>query len=57
MRFDHRDKKGCAYCDRGPSLLVNQTLVSEYFRGMDPENARAALILGDAWAGRAGVGE
>ena len=69
LRFDHRDKKGCACYGpidyspvhrdpaRGQSLLVTRTLVSEYFRGMDPKNTRAALILGDVSAGRAGVGE
>ena len=69
LRFDHRDKKGRAYSRpidyspvhrdsaRGPSLLVTRTLVSEYFRGMDPKDTRAALILGNVWAGRAGVGE
>ena len=69
LRFDHRDKKNCAYYRpvdyrpvhddpaRGPSLLVNQTFVSEYFRGMDPKNTSGALILGNVSAARAGVGE
>ena len=64
LRFHHLDNGGFSYYksvgdhrDRGPSLLVNRTFVSEYFRGMDPKNTRAALILGNVSAGRAGVGE
>ena len=31
--------------ERGPSPLVNRTLVSEYFRGTRPERARLTLIV------------
>ena len=52
LRFHHRNKKNCAYYkpvdddrDRGPSVLVNQTFVSEYFRGMDPATTKPTLIV------------
>ncbi len=64
LRFHHLDNGNFSYYksvdddrDRGPSLFVNQTLVSEYFRGMDPENTKATLIVGNASNGRTGVGE
>ena len=63
LRFHHRDKKNCAYYkpfgdDRapGPSLFVDQTFVSEYFPGVDPQKARPTLILETVSAGHAGVG-
>ncbi len=64
LRFDHRDNKNCSCYrpvgedrDRGPSLFINQTFVSGYFRGMAPENAKPTLIVGNVSTGRAGVGE
>ena len=52
LRFHHRNKKNCVYYkpvgddrDRGPSVLVNQTFVSEYFRGMDPATTKPTLIV------------
>ena len=51
LRFDHTDNHGYVYYKpvddtrRGPSLLVNQTLVSGHFRGMKPENAKLTLIV------------
>ena len=52
LRFHHRNKKDCAGYkpvdddrDRGPSVLVNRTFVSEYCRGMDPAKANPTLIV------------
>ena len=52
LRFHYIDNGGFSYYkrvgdhrDRGPSLLVNQTLVADYFRGMDPEYTRATLVV------------
>ena len=52
LRFHQRNKKNCAYFkpvgddrDRGSSVRVNQTFVSEYFRGISPEKARPTLIV------------
>ena len=53
LRLHHSNKRGCAYYKpvdayhkMGRSVLVNQTFVSEYFGGRQPENARL-LIFGD----------
>jgi hypothetical protein len=64
LRFHHRNEKNCACYkpvdddrDPGPSVLVNRTFVSEYFRGLEPERARMTLIVRSAPTGRAGLGE
>ena len=64
LRFHDLDNGNFSYCkpvddgrDRGPSLFINQTFVSGYFRGMAPENAKPTLIVGNVSTGRAGVGE
>ncbi len=51
LRYDHTDNRNYACCkpvgddERGPSLLVVQTLVSRHFRGMKPERAKLSLIV------------
>ena len=52
LRYHHPNNQGHVYykpvddddSKRGPTLLVNQTLVSEYFRGKRAEHARLTLI-------------
>ena len=53
LRYHHTNNRGHVYYKpvddddggRGPTLLVNQTLVSEHFRGTRPEHARLTLIV------------
>ena len=49
LLLDHVNKKGCAYYEpvgddgRGPSLLINRTLVSSLFRG-SPAKSLTLLV-------------
>ena len=56
LRYHHTDNKSYVYYKpadderrssrrAGPSLLINQTLVAEHFRGLDAERARLTLIV------------
>lgn len=60
LLLDHVNKKGCAYYrpvededDRGPSVLINRTLVSSYFRGSMP--AKSLTLLVETVSGGVGV--